>query len=89
MAPTAAYYADKSNMNVTHGFCTTVPNPQLSAMQALFVEFAATTILVYVCCSFWDKRNAGQHDLAPFKFGITVTGLATAFVRIPNKKKKN
>ncbi|KAK6627244.1 hypothetical protein RUM44_009721 [Polyplax serrata] len=79
LTPKEALYADKSHMNETHGFCTTVPNSQVSAIQALGSEFFATAILVYVCCSFWDKNNAVHHDSAPIKFGMTVTGLATAF----------
>ncbi|KAK6629090.1 hypothetical protein RUM43_002907 [Polyplax serrata] len=79
LTPKEALYADKSHMNETHGFCTTVPNSQVSAIQALGSEFFATAILIYVCCSFWDKNNAVHHDSAPIKFGMTVTGLATAF----------
>ncbi|KAL0280364.1 UNVERIFIED_CONTAM: hypothetical protein PYX00_001676 [Menopon gallinae] len=70
-------YPAQSNMNVTHGFCTTVPNPGISTFQAFLVEFFASSILILICCGVWDKRNANKHDSAPIKFGLAITAIAT------------
>lgn len=60
------------------GFCVTVPNPLISTMQAVGIEFVATMVLILVCCGVWDPRNAKHHDSVALKFGFTVGALAVA-----------
>jgi len=54
------------------GFCMTMPHSALSDVQALTIEFLATTVLVLVNLAIWDHRNAKYQDSAPLKFGFVV-----------------
>lgn len=80
ITPTESLYLSRSEMNVTHAFCTTVPNPGISTFQAFIVEYFATSILILICCGVWDKRNANKHDSAPIKFGLAITAIAVPLV---------
>ncbi|ETN65688.1 hypothetical protein AND_002539 [Anopheles darlingi] len=60
------------------GFCVTQPNPLITTIQAVGVEFVATMVLILVCCGVWDPRNAKHHDSVALKFGFTVGALAVA-----------
>lgn len=62
------------------GLCSTIPHSDLTAMQALAIEFIATMILILICCGVWDPRNAKHHDSVPLRFGLAVSGLACALV---------
>lgn len=64
----------ESNQNSTSdvGFCMTMPHSDLSDMQALVIEFLATTVLVLVNLAVWDHRNQKYQDSAPIKFGFVV-----------------
>lgn len=57
-------------------FCLT--KPSVPAPQAFAIEFIATAIFIWFCCGIWDPRNAKSHDSLPLRFGLAVTGLASA-----------
>lgn len=61
-------------------FCVTKPNPMLNSFQAFGVEFIGTAALIWICCGVWDPRNAKSHDSVPIRFGLAVTGIASATV---------
>jgi aquaporin related protein len=56
--------------------CCTVPDDELSAMQAVLTEAIATGILTLAFCSALDKRNLDKHDSLPLKFAIVIIALA-------------
>ncbi len=62
------------------GICSTVPRPELSAAQVFFLEYFATTVLITLCCSSWDPRNAKFQDSIPLKFGFAVAILSMTVV---------
>lgn len=66
-----------SNTTSDAGFCMTVPHADLSNMQALVIEFIATTVLVCVNLAVWDHRNEKYQDSAPIKFGFVVFVLSS------------
>lgn len=61
-----------------YGVCSTIPNPEISSLQALAVEIMITLILILVCAGVWDHRNAKNTDSIPIRFGLTIAGLAMA-----------
>lgn len=65
------------------GFCCTDPHPSLTAVQALGVEFLATSVLILVVCACVDPRNADRLDSAPLKFGVTLMTLCVGTVSVP------
>lgn len=67
-----------------HGHCSTVPVEGMTAVQAFFIEFFATLVLVTVSCASWDPRNASKLDSVALKFGFTVAGLSLAVVSLNN-----
>lgn len=62
------------NQNTTTdaGFCMTMPHADLTDVQALIIEFLATTVLVLVNLAVWDHRNEKYQDSTPLKFGFVV-----------------
>ncbi|KAL1453143.1 hypothetical protein WDU94_007313 [Cyamophila willieti] len=54
------------------GFCTTVPHPALSTVQAFLAEFFATSLLIFTCCGIWDSRNAQFGDANAIKFALVI-----------------
>lgn len=62
------------------GVCSTVPRPELTAAQVFFLEYFATTVLITLCCSSWDPRNAKQQDSVALKFGFAVAVLSITVV---------
>lgn len=58
------------------GVCSHQIHELLTPAQAFFIEFLATGVLILVCCSVWDPRNATRHDSVPIKFGFTIFVLA-------------
>ncbi|XP_037024947.1 aquaporin-4-like isoform X1 [Bradysia coprophila] len=58
------------------GICSTVPRPELTTVQVFFLEYFATTVLITLCCSSWDPRNAQQQDSVAIKFGFAVSVLS-------------
>lgn len=60
--------------------CVTKPHASVTAYQAFGIEFLATATLVWFCCSIWDPRNAKTQDSVPVRFGLAVTGIASATV---------
>lgn len=62
--------------------CVTKPHPDLTFIQAFFIEFVATGVLIWFCCSIWDPRNAKSHDSVAIRFAFAITGLASATVSI-------
>jgi aquaporin rerated protein, invertebrate len=42
-------------------FCVSLPNNDVSTVEALCVEFIITSVLILVCCGVWDPRNAKHH----------------------------
>uniref|UniRef100_A0A8D9B7Z0 Aquaporin-4 n=1 Tax=Cacopsylla melanoneura TaxID=428564 RepID=A0A8D9B7Z0_9HEMI len=59
-----------------NGFCTTVPHPSLSTVQAFLAEFFATSLLIFTCCGIWDSRNARFGDSNAIKFALVVALLS-------------
>ena len=60
-------------------------NKELTPLQGLLAEFLATSILILVVCSVFDKRNAHNTDSVPIKFGLTIAALAMAEVSVATK----
>lgn len=58
------------------GLCTTMPHEGVSNIQALTIEFVATTVLILVCCAVWDERNSHLHDSVALRFGFLIFMLA-------------
>lgn len=58
------------------GLCSTVPREDVSTIQALTIEFVATTVLILVCCAVWDERNSHLHDSVALRFGFVIFMLA-------------
>lgn len=58
------------------GLCTTIPHADVSNIQALTIEFVATTVLILVCCAVWDERNSHLHDSVALRFGFVIFLLA-------------
>lgn len=69
--------------NSDAGFCATALNSDFTEVQGALVEFAATALLILLCCSCWDPRNAKQNDSVALKFGFAVAALAITFVSDP------
>lgn len=66
------------------GFCTTVPNPLLSTMQSLFMEFFCTFFLVFMVCGAFDPRSNSQPDTLPIKFSFAIVGIVLTAVNTRN-----
>lgn len=64
----------------SEGFCLTKPHEFVSIPQAFGIEFITTAAFVWFCCGVWDPRNAKTQDSVPLRFGLAVTGLASAAV---------
>ena len=64
------------------GYCSTVPHESLTDVQAVFIEFFATSILIFICCASWDPRNSDKQDSVPLKFGFAVAALSISVVCI-------
>ncbi|XP_065337150.1 aquaporin AQPAn.G-like isoform X1 [Cloeon dipterum] len=60
------------------GFCTTVPNLELSTFSAFCTEFVATSMLILLVCSSWDARNPNSQNL-PTQFALGITALGIVF----------
>lgn len=58
------------------GLCTTMPSKGISDIQALTIEFVATTVVILVCCAVWDHRNDHLHDSVSLRFGFLIFMLA-------------
>lgn len=65
-----------TNSTEVPGLCTTMPSEGVSDIQALTIEFVATTVLILVCCAVWDDRNAHLHDSVALRFGFVIFMLA-------------
>lgn len=65
---------------IPKGLCTTVPHPDVTVIQALFIEFICTSILIFFCCAVWDPRNEHCSDSIPIRFGLAIGGLGIAAV---------
>lgn len=63
-----------------YGFCATGPSPDVTTFQAFFIEYFATTVLISLCCSVWDPRNAKNQDSTPLKFAVAIVILSHIFV---------
>lgn len=68
--------------HVGAGLCSTVPHVDLTTAQVFFLEFISTMVLITLCCSSWDPRNAHLQDSVPIKFGLTVAVLSITVVSI-------
>lgn len=76
-----------SPLNIVNGtevepvLCLTMPHSSLSALQAVVLEFVATSVLILTCCACaWDSRNANHHDSLSLRFGLTIVLLAYSVV---------
>lgn len=78
MVPSRVY--DLTEKASSAGVCSTALGADVSELLGVFIEFIATGILILLCCSVWDPRNAAQTHSAAMKFGFAITGLALAFV---------
>ncbi|KAK9888630.1 hypothetical protein WA026_000858 [Henosepilachna vigintioctopunctata] len=56
--------------------CSPVLSPDTDIMEGIGVEFVLTFVLVMVCASLWDCRNASKDDSAAIKLGLTIVVLA-------------
>lgn len=63
-----------------YGFCATGPSPDVTTFQAFFIEYFATTVLIFLCCAVWDPRNAKYQDSTPLRFGLAIVILSHIFV---------
>jgi len=73
---TPASIFNPTNSTIGPGLCTTMPHPDVSNIQALTIEFAATTVLILVCCAVWDHRNDKLVDSVSLRFGFVIFMLA-------------
>lgn len=64
------------NSTESPGLCTTMPAQDVTNLQALTIEFVATTVLILVCCAVWDERNSHLHDSVALRFGFVIFMLA-------------
>lgn len=69
----AQHFGDSFGMNVV--------NPDVTIVQAVSIEFVTTMVLILVCCSAWDPRNAHSTDSLSLRFGLAITSLALVSVR--------
>lgn len=66
------------------GVCVTVLSKDISELQGVFIELLCTCFLTMVACSVWDPRNERLKDSVPLRFGLTVSSLNLAAVRMSN-----
>lgn len=73
------------------GLCVTLPHDSLTTMQALMIEFIVTSVLILLCCSVWDPRNAKHGDAVPLKFGFAITAIGSVAVSLkkPTNARRN
>lgn len=64
------------NATSASAFCVTSLNANISPIQGLITETAATAIIVLLCCASWDPRNERNSDSTAIKFGLTVSTLS-------------
>lgn len=76
LTPTKVYASSFGD----YGVCQTVPHDDLSELDAFFVEFIATSVLISICCALWDPRNSTKQDSVALKFGLAITILSVIFV---------
>lgn len=62
------------------GACSVVPHEDMSELDVFVIEFIATSVLVGICCSLWDRRNEKKQDSAALKIGLTIFLLCMLFV---------
>lgn len=62
------------------GVCVTRPHESLTPIQAVFIEYLATTVLIALCCGCWDPRNADKQDTIPLKFGFALVSIGCIVV---------
>lgn len=62
----------------TESFCVTKLHSDISPVQGLLLEGVATGVLMLIACAVWDPRNSANTDSVALRFGLAVTGLATA-----------
>lgn len=60
------------------GFCMTHLNVKHNTLEGTFYEAIFTTILVLLCCAFWDRRNEKNTDSLPLKFAVMLIGVMYA-----------
>lgn len=68
--------------NGDYGVCQTAPHEDLTEMDAFFIEFIATSVLISTCCALWDPRNSTKQDSVPLKFGLAIALLSVIFVSV-------
>ena len=59
-------------------FCVTNLGYNVNEIQGLLIEATCTAVLMLLACAIWDKKNEKNTDGVSLKFGLAVTGLATA-----------
>lgn len=64
------------------GVCVTRPIETLTPIQAVAIEYLATTILIALCCGCWDPRNAHLQDTIPLKFGFALVAIGCVVVSV-------
>lgn len=67
---------DTNTTTTQFGICSTTLHPKLTSIQAVAIETIITTVLIMICCSVWDKRNAQNTDSTPVRFGLIVSVLS-------------
>ncbi|KAK9500110.1 hypothetical protein O3M35_001440 [Rhynocoris fuscipes] len=56
--------------------CMTLPDPTVSAAQALALEYTITTLLLLVLLSTSDVRNADKQETVPIKFAFLIIAVS-------------
>lgn len=70
-----------TEIETENALCLTMPHSSLSALQAVVLEFVATSVLILTCCACaWDSRNANHHDSLSLRFGLTIASIAYSVV---------
>lgn len=64
------------------GHCMTMPHFDVTLVQAMVIEFIATSVLVMFQCALWDRRNSHTHDSLSLRFGLAVSSLAFTVVSV-------
>lgn len=64
------------------GVCAVVPHADMNEFTVFIIEFIATSVLIAMCCSFWDPRNTKKQDSAPLKVGLTIIVLLVLLVSV-------
>lgn len=72
------YNTDIPGVFSKEGFCMTQLNENHNTLEGTCYEMIFTSIVVLLCCAFWDKRNEKNTDAMALKFGAILIGVMLA-----------